>query len=324
MTNQYPWSSNTTPPIASQDDPRYETPGGAQHKIDTHVSVTGNIADRAVTQPKIADWAVGARQIDPALLEHYGDIATNAKFEVIDEQLADIVINARSLGLLGNGTDESALLTDAINYVADNHYTLLIPREMTISVNVMTISNKSSFGIRCEGTIKRLDSSPTVGALLRLENCSSVSIPLMNFDGNGLNNGCNELVAYTSTQEQKHSMVLYGCNRIRIGDMYSHNSCGDVLYITNGSYDITANSVNGTADAYIGRNVVSIISAQNVDITSVNGRHFGHYDMPGGLDIEPNANTEIVRNVHVGLVQVEGAEPYRVQSKILTVQQWIM
>ncbi|OMC79595.1 hypothetical protein BK125_04765 [Paenibacillus odorifer] len=89
MTNQYPWNSNTTPPIASQDDPRYETPGGAQHKVDTHVNVTSNIADRAVTQPKIARGAVGANQIDPALLEHYGDIATNAKFEVIDEQLAD-------------------------------------------------------------------------------------------------------------------------------------------------------------------------------------------------------------------------------------------
>lgn len=34
MTNQYPYRYNTTQGIASEDDPRYETPGGAANKIE--------------------------------------------------------------------------------------------------------------------------------------------------------------------------------------------------------------------------------------------------------------------------------------------------
>ncbi|MEK4108122.1 hypothetical protein NST28_29065 [Paenibacillus sp. FSL R10-2791] len=89
MTNQYPWYGNTTPPIASQDDPRYETPGGAQHKVDAHISQTFNIANKSVTQPKIADFAVGAYQLDQNLLPHYADIAINAKFEIVDDKIAE-------------------------------------------------------------------------------------------------------------------------------------------------------------------------------------------------------------------------------------------
>lgn len=89
MTNQYPWRTNTTPPIAAEDDSRYETPGGAQQKVNAHVSLTSNIADRAVTQPKIAYGAVGGNQLDPALLQNYGDIAVQGKFQQVDEQLAD-------------------------------------------------------------------------------------------------------------------------------------------------------------------------------------------------------------------------------------------
>ncbi|MEK4882565.1 MULTISPECIES: hypothetical protein [Paenibacillus] len=164
MTNQYPWSSNTTPPIASQDDPRYETPGGAQHKVDTHVNVTGNIADKAVTQPKIADWAVGARQINPSLLEHYGDIATNAKFEVIDEQLADIQIDVRSFGVVGNcnyydsvtakwyvdsgfsveATDDTIAMQAAFDYVISHNKNLYIPKGNYLISSTLLISYTSA------------------------------------------------------------------------------------------------------------------------------------------------------------------------------------
>lgn len=110
MTNLYPWRSTTTPPIAAQDDPRYETPGGAQEKVDSHVSQTNNLADRIVTQPKIAYGAVGGNQLDPALLQNYGDIAVQGQFQVVNEQLADIAINVKSFGAIGDG--ESHPLSD--------------------------------------------------------------------------------------------------------------------------------------------------------------------------------------------------------------------
>jgi hypothetical protein len=64
MSVQHPWNRgrNTSDEIADEDDPRYETPGGSQHKADTalqdakdytddHVNQTANIADLSVTRP---------------------------------------------------------------------------------------------------------------------------------------------------------------------------------------------------------------------------------------------------------------------------------
>ncbi|MEK4488354.1 hypothetical protein NYE44_01705 [Paenibacillus sp. FSL L8-0493] len=53
MTNQYPWSSNTTPPIASQDDPRYETPGGAANKIEQSLQDSKEYTDERLSLPEL-------------------------------------------------------------------------------------------------------------------------------------------------------------------------------------------------------------------------------------------------------------------------------
>jgi hypothetical protein len=106
MPNQYPYRYNTTQGTASEDDPRYETPGGAQAKADAaledakeytdnHINGTANLADDSVTRPKIAPGAVGASELDPALLQNFGDIAVQAKFVQVDEQLADIANTVR-------------------------------------------------------------------------------------------------------------------------------------------------------------------------------------------------------------------------------------
>lgn len=118
MTNLYPWRPTTTPSIAAQDDPRYETPGGAQEKVDSSLegfeAKTQNIKDLSVTKPKIAIGAVGGPQLDPALLQNYGDIAVQGQFQVVNEQLADIVINIKTLGAIGDGvSDDTAFIETA-------------------------------------------------------------------------------------------------------------------------------------------------------------------------------------------------------------------
>lgn len=102
---QYPWNRgrNTSDEIASEDDPRYETPGGAANKIEqaledakeytdaellSYVAQTLNLADDSVTRPKIAPGAVGATELDPSLLDYTTDIAVAAKFNEVDAQLA--------------------------------------------------------------------------------------------------------------------------------------------------------------------------------------------------------------------------------------------
>ena len=107
-----PWRG-TTPQIASQDDSRYETPGGAQQKADkaeqdakdytdaklalpelpiANGSIverhyrTESVSERAlgqkvVTRSKIGTGAVGSQELDPILFEDFGDIAVQAKFD---------------------------------------------------------------------------------------------------------------------------------------------------------------------------------------------------------------------------------------------------
>lgn len=51
---------------------------------------TAKLANRSVTRPKIGIGAVGSTELDPALLQNFGDIAVQAKFVQVDAQLADI------------------------------------------------------------------------------------------------------------------------------------------------------------------------------------------------------------------------------------------
>lgn len=234
----------------------------------------------------------------------------------LTKTISEKEVNVKDLGVKGDGTNESTLLLSAINYAADNHVTLFIPKNMTITVDVMTVTNKENFGIRCEGTIKRMDNSPTVGSLLKVDGCFNVTIPEINFDGNGLNNGCVENVAYTPNQEQKHCLSISNSSHVRIDDFYVLNPCGDGIYITNGCKDIKIKNVKGKADAQIGRNLVSLIHCEDINIDYIYSDNIGHFDMPGGFDIEPNHATEVVRNVFIGQVNITGGGtcPFAIQA----------
>lgn len=206
--------------------------------------------------------------------------------------------------LKGDGTDETSKLLALLNYVADNHLTAYIPRNMTITIDSLTVTGKSNFGIRFEGTIKRLNNSPTVGSLIKLDTCSKVSIHELNMDGNGANNGCVAGTAYTSNQEQKHSLMLTGCSDFRIDKFHVLNPCGDGIYIGNSSTNIKMFTVTGHADTQIGRNLVSIVTGQDIFIDYLYCDGIGHYEMPGGLDIETNVSTDVVRNVFVNTLDI--------------------
>ncbi|NJJ38540.1 right-handed parallel beta-helix repeat-containing protein [Paenibacillus apii] len=103
-------------------------------KLADLLVTASKIADGTITEPKygtgsvssraIANYAVDATKMNPALFEHITDIATNARFGQIDAQLADITLNLdsrdivpRMFGALGNGAaDDTAPLKDTITY----------------------------------------------------------------------------------------------------------------------------------------------------------------------------------------------------------------
>lgn len=290
MTNQYPWSSNTTPPIASQDDPRYETPGGAQHKVDTHVSVTGNIADRAVTQPKIAIGAVGANQIDPALLPHYGDIATNAKFEVIDEQLADIVT------LTPSGGDDTTAWNTAVNSVANGGRIELTQGDYYITDGVL----KSNVIINARGKVRILSDG----------NIFNVNSGSADVNGNITNVSISYITFEAITKvfsEHLHLVSLSGVSDITFMRCGFIGFRGDGVYLGSGA----AGEERHNEGIYFqecvfdgvskqNRNGISIIDGDGVYIDRCVFRNCTRPNMPGAIDIEPNEYVwAIIKNIHV-------------------------
>lgn len=80
-----------------------------------------------VDRPKIAPGAVGTNELDPAIFSQPTTVeGVQAKFQAVDEQLADIAYNALNLGANGDfdsstqiGTDDTTMLQSII----DNAYT---------------------------------------------------------------------------------------------------------------------------------------------------------------------------------------------------------
>jgi hypothetical protein len=103
----------TTPKIASG---AVTTDRLADNSVSTNKIVSG-----AVTREKIAAGAVGSRELDPSLLEQYGDIATNAKFQEVDDKigiLSSVEVNIKNYNPYLDGVnDDSTAINNAINAV---------------------------------------------------------------------------------------------------------------------------------------------------------------------------------------------------------------
>jgi len=210
---QYPWS-NTTNNIAAENDSRYETPGGAQAKADaaledakeytdaklalpelpianeaiverhyrTESVSTRTIAQKAVTRSKIGTGAVGSQELDPTLLQNYGDIAVQAKFQEVDEQLADIALNVKNYGAIGDGvTDDTAAIQAAIDTAAANGYGSVYIPEGTFIFTAFTL--KSGVTIRGNGVRSTvLRSLLITGPFVTIEGITGAPLSYMGFE----------------------------------------------------------------------------------------------------------------------------------------------
>lgn len=306
MPNQYPYRYNTTQGTATQEDSRYETPGGAQQKVNAHVSLTTNIADRAVTQPKIADGAVGPNQLSPSLLQQYPDVAVVAKFEQVDEQFADTAdqvvaiktsasksyLLADDFGAVGNGvTGDSAAIQAALD--ASNGQPVVLTSGKTYFLNttikytsntyligygatlvgngvLMDAANVTSYitGVIIEGvTFKTLTPGFNEGdRVLKVRACRQVEIKSCNFEG-------------------------YNGDAIEIDILSSSALVPDNIQITGCVFD---------GLGWTNRNAITVFQGQNIFIRFCKFRNMGKVDMPGCIDIEPwnyNENMVMVNNV---------------------------
>lgn len=152
-------------------------------------------------------------------------------------------INARDLGLKGWGFDEAPELMNAINYCSKNGKTLLIPKDMTISVlTQVRLYNLTNVRIKCEGSIKFLSaSSTTILNALKFINCRNINIEEVNFQGNAANN--------SGLRIDQTYLFFDGCTNVNIGRVTYKDVSGVAIKIV-GSSEVVIDSVECSGQGY--------------------------------------------------------------------------
>ncbi len=233
------------------------------------------------------------RYTNPTLISgnfNYGFFKNNAILsKEYQSQSRKSYIDARSLGLKGNGADESRVLEAAINYVADNHSVLVIPKEMTIMVKNVTIKDKGSFDIVCDGTIKLASLAAGSNAkALYFINCSDIRIPIINFDGNIVNG--------VTVQKLHQYITLENCNNINIVAIHVKNIGGNTLVI-DGSDSITIDTIVAKA-TNTGTNIIYIIDGENIKFGKIISKNVGDNSFDNSIiRIQPIKSANIIKNV---------------------------
>jgi len=218
-------------------------------------------------------------------------------------------------GVQYDGTTETIILQKAFNFAVLAHANLTILEKNTVVTNNITLNTKDNFGINCKGIMKRPDSSAG-SAIIELISCTNVKIPFLNMDGNALNNGGDEdNPLQASVLEFLHCLRLDTCDNIEIGTFYALNPTGDGLTIVN-TNNVRINILHTKSTKCVGRNSLSIITGINIFVDTLICDNTGHMTMPGGFDIEPSLNTDIVNNVHIGTAYIKsaGTNPFAIMA----------
>lgn len=320
MSDRYPWR-DTSEDISAGTPPQWETPGGAQEKVDTGIEdfaqlpeigvvddsitarklrkaavITDKIAPRAVTKDKIAPGAIGGKELDPALLENYGDIAVQGQFQVVNEQLADITYNPISYDNLkvasGSGWDYIHVLQATLDAAEVTGGTVILTQVYDISSTIKVPSNvaltaKPGSGVRLISGInaKIITNKDTV------KGNSNLSIRGLYIEGNS-----------DIGTEQSAGIHLVKCADSVISDCLIINTRGDGITLGNITDLVSAPCSNVSVINCVIKNAhrqgIALTDAEDCTIESntilnlVNG-------LVGtgiGIDLEPNFSSQLCRN----------------------------
>lgn len=239
---------------------------------------------------------------------------TEQKIAKTNAQLSHIMYNAVDYGITGIG-NETQVLQDFLNMVADNHGVAYLPSNITVNVRAINIDNKKDFRIKFDGIIKRCD-NVSVSSMLNFSNLNNVIVENINFDGNSINNNCKEDVSYTVNEEQKHCMTMKNCHNLKLKNVEVYNPCGDGIYISDASSNIHIGRLYGHSDLRLGRNLLSLINCSDIYVDDFICKNIGHFSMPGGLDIEPNHPHQTVENIYITNchIESEGTNPLSIMA----------
>ncbi|OMD19213.1 hypothetical protein BJP48_11945 [Paenibacillus odorifer] len=302
MTNQYPWSSNTTPPIASQDDPRYETPGGAQNKIEQSLQDSKEYTDERLSLPElpIHNGAIVERHIRD---ENVSSRTIAQKAVTLNKMDDDALSGSNHSygGKVNANTVTEAIdtLDDRVQYFIDNSGTSVaelldarLPENGPAFPNVRTRLNNAdaqladiTLNVKNFGAVENTDSTAAIQAALNAG--LKVKIP----SGTYLINGLTPLIP------QNNSKIILDDDTI-------------LKVIPNGSPSYQ---------------VFLIVSKSNIEISggTLQGDRYEHIPSGGldeggmGIQIQRSSNIKVSNlkahefwgdGIYVGATSVDGVE----------------
>jgi len=215
----------------------------------------------------------------------------------IENRLSGIVVDISMFPIIPPEADDTGRLQRALDYVTANNGTFVLSKKDELTIDSVSITDKSNFKLVFDGTLKRKDNG-TGGAMFSINGCSNFEIPVYYADGNIANNG-------GTINEHQHLLAIGGDSiNVKLGFICGKNSGGDVLYI-NKCNNIQSDAIFGYGED-TGRNTLTFINGRRAQFNMITSIGVGTEVMPGGVDLEPNLVTDVIEDVQFGKVYIEG------------------
>lgn len=263
--------------------------------------------------PNIASMKLAQNLVNGSTVETYGFYAVNdgggAKYlirtitndDTIDEKtiiavyddylvaelIKEDVMSVKQFGAKGDGTtDDTSSIQTALNY---NH-NIFVPNG-TFMVNAIThinLNSNNKLTLDNAGIIKAIANNEDNYAVLNIEDVDNVTISGGTIQGDKTTHTgeTGEWGICVSISDGSSNIVI---ENVRIIDGW-----GDGLYINNAINVTTNNLIIDNCR----RNGISVISANNYHSLNDTITNISGVDPQFGVDIEPNENTDILKNIN--------------------------
>ncbi|MCM3387355.1 hypothetical protein M3649_04300 [Ureibacillus chungkukjangi] len=219
-----------------------------------------------------------------------GGFAYRTPVDEVRDSLDDVLVSVRDFGV--RSVDEHPLLFQnntslalALEYCANNHKILHIPKDMEVTIGTITLENKNDFGIKIDGKLKLKTYNDVKG--ITLKNCKNVRI----YDINGVFQDGDSV-----QPDERSVLTLEQCENIYFDNIIGENVRSNVLRIFN-SKNIFGKLVKGTAND-TGVNVLEIKNSSDVYIDELIIDGVGMVGKRGGLYVYTTGTTSVVSNIN--------------------------
>lgn len=260
----------------------------------------------------VASMKLAENLVNGSTCETYGFYATNdgggAKYlvrtitndDVVDEKtiielydnylIAELIkedtMNVKQFGAKGDGiTDDTTSVQCALDYVKN----VRVPAGtyMVDAVTQIALNDDNHLTIDNDGIIKALPNSASNYAVLLIDGVDNVVVT------GGTVQGERDTHTGTSGEWGHCIAVKNGATNITLDNIRLINGWGDGVYINNVTDIVTRDLIIDNCR----RNGISVISATNYLSDNDNIKNINGTNPQFGVDIEPNENTDVLKNI---------------------------